>query len=104
MNATLFRIIADADPCKMDPTGKCSSHDPNFGVKKMIGNIVEILFVIIAIVSVFMIIYAGYTMMTSAGDPGKVKKGKGTLIGSIIGLVISLLAFAIVKFVVGSIM
>lgn len=104
MNATLFRIIADADPCKMDPTGKCSSHDPNFGVKKMIGNIVEILFVIIAIVSVFMIIYAGYTMMTSAGDPGKVKKGKDTLIGSIIGLVISLLAFAIVKFVVGSIM
>lgn len=104
MNATIFRIIADADPCKMDPTGKCSSHDPNFGVKKMIGNIVEILFVIIAIVSVFMIIYAGYTMMTSAGDPGKVKKGKDTLIGSIIGLVISLLAFAIVKFVVGSIM
>lgn len=104
MNATLFRIIADADPCKMDPTGKCSSHDPNFGVKKMIGNIVEVLFVIIAIVSVFMIIYAGYTMMTSAGDPGKVKKGKDTLIGSIIGLVISLLAFAIVKFVVGSIM
>jgi hypothetical protein len=51
-----------------------------------------------------MIIYAGYTMMTSAGDPGKVKKGKDTLIGSIIGLVISLLAFAIVKFVVGSIM
>ena len=63
-----------------------------------------LLFVIIAIVSVFMIIYAGYTMMTSAGDPGKVKKGKDTLIGSIIGLVISLLAFAIVKFVVGSIM
>jgi hypothetical protein len=104
MNATLFRIIADADPCKMDPTGKCSSHDPNFGVKKMIGNIVEVLFVIIAIVSVFMIIYAGYTMMISAGDPGKVKKGKDTLIGSIIGLVISLLAFAIVKFVVGAIM
>ncbi len=103
MNATLFRIIADADPCKMDPTGKCSSHDPNFGVKKMIGNIVEILFVIIAVVSVFMIIYAGYTMMTSAGDPGKVKKGKDTLIGSIIGLIISILAFAIVKFVVGSI-
>ena len=101
MNATLFRIIADADPCKMDPTGKCSSHDPNFGVKKMIGNIVEILFVIIAIVSVFMIIYAGYTMMTSAGDPGKVKKGKDTILWGIIGLIVAILAYAIVNFVLG---
>ena len=37
---------------------------------------------------------------TSGGDPGKVKKGKDTIIYGIVGLIIAILAFVIVNFVI----
>jgi hypothetical protein len=40
--------------------------------------------------------------VTSSGDPGKVKKGKDTILYGIIGLVIALLAYAIINFVLTS--
>ena len=50
-------------------------------------------------VAVIMIIVSGIKMTTSAGDPGAVQKAKQTLIYSIVGLVIAILAYAIVSFV-----
>ena len=41
--------------------------------------------------------------MTSAGDPGKTKKAKDTILYAVIGLIICVLAFAIVNFVIGGI-
>ena len=41
--------------------------------------------------------------MTSAGDPGKVKKAKDTILYGVIGLVVCVLAFAIVNFVIANI-
>ena len=60
-------------------------------------------FGIIGIVAVIMIILGGFTMMTSSGDPGKVKKGKDTILYGVIGLVVALLAFAIVNFVLANV-
>ena len=45
------------------------------------------------------IIVGGVNYATSQGDPSKVTKGKKVLIGGIVGLIIVLLAFAIVNFV-----
>ena len=42
--------------------------------------------------------------MTSAGDAGKVKKAKDTILYGVIGLVIVVLAFAIVNFVIVNIL
>ena len=39
----------------------------------------------------------------SAGDSGKVKKAKDTILYGIIGLIIALLAFAIVNFVIAKV-
>ena len=47
-----------------------------------------------------MIIYGGIIYTTSGGDPGKVKKGKDTIIYGIVGLIIAILAFVIVNFVI----
>ena len=55
------------------------------------------------IVAVVMIIVSGIQMTTSAGDPGAVKKAKNTLTWSIVGLLIMILAYAIVNFVIGQI-
>lgn len=55
----------------------------------------------LGIVCVVVIIIGGINYMTSAGDPGKVKKAKDTILYGIIGMVICALAFAIVNFVIG---
>ena len=64
-------------------------------------SILNVVFMVIGIVAVIMIVAGGIFMMTSSGDPGKIKRAKDTIIYSIVGLVITLLAFAIVNFVVG---
>ncbi len=90
----IFGTPAD-DACKY--LDNCqSSTDFSATVK----GILNWIFGIIGIVAVVMIIIGGFNMMISSGDPGKVKKGKDTILYGIIGLVIALLAFAIVNFVI----
>ena len=67
-----------------------------------IQNILTAVFSIIGVVAVVMIILGGISYATSQGDPGKVKKGKDTILYGVIGLIVALLAFAIVNFVLGA--
>lgn len=69
------------------------------GTVKVILNAV---FAVIGVVAVVMIILGGVTYTTSQGDPSKVKKGKDTILYGVIGLIVALLAFAIVNFVLGA--
>lgn len=54
----------------------------------------------LGIVAVIVIIIGGVSYMTSTGDAGKVKKAKDTILYGVIGLIICVLAFAIVNFVI----
>ena len=80
-----------------DPDG-CKGSDMNGMIRTVINAIVFI----VGMVAVVMIILGGVNYATSQGDPGKVKKGKDTILYGIIGLVIAILAFAIVNFVLGA--
>lgn len=60
---------------------------------------INIMLFIIGIISVVMIIFAGIKYATSAGAPDKVKSAKDTMLYSVVGLLIALLAYAIVNFV-----
>ncbi len=66
-------------------------------------NIINIIIGIVGFIAVVMIIIGGISYSTSAGDAGKVKKAKDTIMYGIIGLVVAILAFAIVNFVLGGI-
>lgn len=66
---------------------------------KTIQTIINWVLAVLGIVAVVMVIIGGFTYMTSQGDPGKTKKAKDTILYGIIGLIIALLAFAIVNFV-----
>ncbi len=66
-------------------------------------NIVNVIIGVLGIIAVVVIIYGGVQYMTSAGDAGKVKKAKDTILYGVIGLSISVLAFAIVNFIIGNI-
>lgn len=65
-------------------------------------NIIQVTIGVLALVAVIVIVFAGVQYTTSAGDVGKVKKAKDSILYGIIGLVIAILAFAIVNFVLSS--
>ena len=67
-------------------------------------NIVNILLFIIGAVSVIMLIYGGIRYTTSGGNTNSVTAAKNTIMYSIIGLVVAILAFAVVQFVVNQVM
>ena len=49
-----------------------------------------------------MIIYGGFMLLTAQGDPAKIKRGKDVVTYSIIGVILVVLAYAIVNFVMNS--
>ena len=57
----------------------------------------------LGLVCVVVIIIGGVNYMTSSGDSGKVKKAKDTILYGLIGLVVCVLAFALVNFVISNI-
>lgn len=61
--------------------------------------IINVVLGVIGVVAVVMIILGGVSYTTSQGDPEKIKKGKNTILYGIIGLVVAMLAFAVVNFV-----
>lgn len=55
------------------------------------------------VIAVIVIIIAGYTYVTSAGDAGAITKAKNSILYGVIGLVIVLMAFVITQIVIGGI-
>lgn len=64
---------------------------------------INIMLFVIGILSVIMLIYGGIRYVLSSGDAGAVQNAKNTIMYAIIGLVIAILAYAIVNFVITSI-
>ena len=67
-----------------------------------IGLIINAIIGFVAIIAVIVIIIGGINYTMSQGDPQKTKKAKDTILYGVIGLIISLLAFAIVNFVLNA--
>jgi hypothetical protein len=63
-------------------------------------NIVRYFLGFVGIIAVAVILYAGFLWMTSAGRPDQLIKAKRTLLNGVVGLIITLAAFAIVTFIV----
>ena len=57
----------------------------------------------VGIISVLMLIWGGIRYVISGGDSKKVTDAKNTILYAIIGLIVALLAYAIVTFVIGAI-
>jgi len=55
------------------------------------------------VVAVIVIIIAGYSYVTSAGDAAAITKAKNTILYGVIGLAVILLAFVITQIVIGGI-
>jgi hypothetical protein len=58
----------------------------------------QILLGLVGMLAVVFILVGGLQLVYSAGDPGRVKRGRDTLTYAIVGLVLAIASFAIVTF------
>ena len=67
----------------------------------IVTTVINTMLFIVGILAVIMIIYAGIRYTTAHGDKGQVENAKNTLMYSIVGLVVAIIAYAVVNWVVG---
>ena len=70
------------------------------GKDGLIKTVVNVLLWAVGILSVIMIIFSGFRYITSAGDASKTKSAQSTLIYSVVGLIVAIMAYAIVNMVI----
>lgn len=73
-----------------------------FGDTGVLSQVTEKVLLIVGVISVIMLIWGGIRYIISGGDSKKVTDAKNTVLYAIIGLIICLLAYAIVKFVINA--
>lgn len=69
-------------------------------VDEVIKTVVNVGFFLLGALAVIMIIYSGIRYVTSAGNAASVTSAKNTLIYSVVGLIVAILAYAIVDFII----
>ena len=101
INANYYVFAAGDDATKPVPqalSNPLGVTDP----RELIGKIIGAVLGIIGSIALAIFIYGGFTWMTSAGSPEKVRKGRDMIIWAVMGLAIIFLSYAIVYFVIGA--
>ena len=70
------------------------------GDSGLIKTVVNVLLWAVGILSVIVIIFSGFRYITSSGDASKTKSAQSTLIYSVVGLIVAIMAWAIVNMVI----
>lgn len=78
---------------KADGTNSCS-------IKDTVQTITNVLLFVLGAIAVIMIIVGGIRYVISDGDSTRIKSAKDTILYSVIGLIVALMAYAIVSFVI----
>lgn len=76
----------------------CANKDDK--AQPMITIVINTILIILGIIAVLMIIIGGIRYTLSGGDASGIQSAKNTIMYAVIGLVIAILAFAIVNFVI----
>lgn len=95
VNAVSLKEGAEAARCEECPRNL-------FGDTGVFRQITDTILYIVGIIAVIMLIWGGIRYVVSGGDAKKVTDAKNTILYAIIGLIISFLAYAIVRFVVSA--
>lgn len=91
-------------PGNVDANGLCSPKLTSLNdVWLIIAAILEILLRLAALMAVGFIIYGGFEYITSQAEPANVEKARKTIINALVGLIIAILATAIIGFLAGSV-
>ncbi len=90
----------------LDAGANCAKGDDQqadlFGPTGIFRLITNVLLFIIGAISVIMLIIGGIRYVVSGGDSSAVTAAKNTILYAVIGIIVALLAYALVNFVIGS--
>lgn len=107
--ATTPNVSADDPICDNDNISievksahGCSGTKTSGALSQTVTIILNSIIAVSGLVAVIYIIVGGVNYMTSSGDAEKVKKAKNTILYALIGLLICVLAFAIVNWAIGT--
>lgn len=88
---------------KTTPYPDCSPQITSLSdVWLIVAAVVDILLRLAALVAVFGVVYGGVLYVTSEGDPERTTKARNVLIYAFAGLIIAIIATALVSFIAGS--
>lgn len=73
-----------------------------FGAAGVFSTVTNVLLFVIGAISVIMIIIGGLRYVVSGGDSSNVTAAKNTILYAIVGLIVALLAYAVINFVLTS--
>lgn len=113
--ATLFLAasFATASVSAINVFNDCSGANANTDICKattndnatsMMKSVINTILMVLGIVAVIVIVIGGVRYTTSQGDSNSTKAAKDTILYAVIGLVVAILAYAVVNFVVGKLM
>lgn len=68
-------------------------------VFNLLGDVLVVFFTFSAVVAVIFVIVGGFHYVSALGNPENAQKGKQTITWAVVGLIISIAAYAIVQFV-----
>ena len=71
-------------------------------LKNKLKQVVNILLFVLGAIAVIVIVIGGIRYATSGGDSGQISAAKNTILYAVVGLVVAILAYAIVNFVLGA--
>lgn len=101
-------LVSAQDPLDPVCTGRAAvsaacqgrtTENPLVGPNGVLTRVIQIIVMITAIAAVIVIIVGGLKYILSSGDPNSVNSAKNTILYAIIGLVVAVIAQAIVSFV-----
>lgn len=99
----LVTFLADASSViKQSADLACKSDCNTRDLPLIIQSVTTTLLGVIGALSVLMIIVGGLRYVISGGDPKKTADAKNTIVYAVIGVVVAIMAYAIVKFIVAT--
>ncbi len=97
--------VALADDAKKVPTQDTASIKPSdffpkdFTVVELMRNIIRFILIVAFVIAFIMLLVGGIRWILAGGDEKAVEKARGTITAALIGLVVVLIAFALIKMV-----
>lgn len=100
-------ICADGKPqASYEQCAEWSTGGSNLNKNNLMNTLQTIINVIVGVIgfiAVVMIVMGGISFVTSQGDTSKVAKARNTILYGVVGLIVAMLAFAIVNFVLSNV-
>lgn len=97
---TYVAACSSAADCVQDGVDDAGGTGSKVSLGNLIKTVVNVLLYILGAIAVIMIVIGGIKYTTSNGDSSAVTSAKNTIMYAVIGLVIAMMAYAIVNFVI----